>query len=133
MAAISSIIKSSINNIAKGRTKVMQAVRKLSIAMLVLTVGFYPVAASAFQAPASGSFAYSVYDLFMNEILTGAIGFTIAAGLVLYAIFWAVRSNVFGTIVCAICAGLIIFIEDVVISLGITVAEVGNTVSKYLF
>ena len=111
----------------------MQAVRKLSIAMLVLTVGFYPVAASAFQAPASGSFAYSVYDLFMNEILTGAIGFTIAAGLVLYAIFWAVRSNVFGTIVCAICAGLIIFIEDVVISLGITVADMGNTVSTYLF
>ena len=82
----------------------MQAVRKLSITMLVLTIGFYPVVASAFQAPASGSFAYSVYDLFMNEILTGAIGFTIAAGLVLYAIFWAVRSNVFGTIVCAICA-----------------------------
>ena len=111
----------------------MQAVRKLSIAMLVLTVGFFPVVASAFQAPASGSFAYSVYDLFMNEILTGAIGFTIAAGLVLYAIFWAVRSNVFGTIVCAICAGLIIFIEDVVISLGITVAEVGNIVAKSLF
>ncbi len=69
----------------------------------------------------------------MNEILTGAIGFVIAAGLVLYAIFWAVRSNVFGTIVCAICAGLIIFIEDVVISLGITIAEVGNIVSKSLF
>ena len=111
----------------------MQAIRKSNIALIVLTVGFCPAVASAFQAPASGSFAYSVYDLFMNEILTGAIGFTIAAGLVLYAIFWAVRSNVFGTIVCAICAGLIIFIEDVVISLGITLPDIGDIVSKALF
>ena len=91
----------------------------MSIAVFVLIIGFFPALAFAFTAPASGSFAFSVYDLFMNEILTGAIGFVIAAGLVLYALFWAVRSNVFGTIVCAIAAGLIIFIEDVVISLGL--------------
>jgi hypothetical protein len=100
----------------------MQAIRKLSIAVYVLTIGLCPAVALAFAAPATGSFAYSVYDLFMNDILTGAIGFVIAAGLVLYALFWAVRSNVFGTIVCAICAGLIIFIEEVVISLGVTIA-----------
>lgn len=97
----------------------MKSIRKITIAVYIMTIGLFPALASAFQAPASGSFAFSVYDLFMNEILTGAIGFVIAAGLVLYAIFWAVRSNVFGTIVCAIAAGLIIFIEDVVISLGL--------------
>ena len=111
----------------------MQAIKKVNIALFVLTVGFCPAAAFAFQAPAAGSFAYSVYDLFMNEILTGAIGFTIAAGLVLYAIFWAVRSNVFGTITCAICAGLIIFIEEVVVSLGITFADIESIVSASLF
>lgn len=99
----------------------MKSISKMSIAVYFLIIGFYPALAFAFSAPATGSFAYSVYDLFMNEILTGAIGFVIAAGLILYAIFWAVRSNVFGTIVCAICAGLIIFIEDVVISLGLTI------------
>ena len=97
----------------------MKSIRKMSIAVFVLVIGFCPTLSFAFTAPASGSFAFSVYDLFMNEILTGAIGFVIAAGLVLYALFWAVRSNVFGTIVCAIAAGLIIFIEDVVISLGL--------------
>lgn len=91
----------------------------ISLATIVLS----PVSAMAFEAPSTGSFAYSVYDLFMNDILTGAIGFVIAAGLILYAIFWAVRSNIFGTIICAICAGLIIFIEEVVISLGITINE----------
>ncbi len=111
----------------------MQAIRKLSIAVFVLTIGLCPAVALAFEAPATGSFAYSVYDLFMNDILTGAIGFVIAAGLVLYALFWAVRSNVFGTIVCAICAGLIIFIEEVVISLGVTIAKIGTTASTFPF
>jgi hypothetical protein len=53
--------------------------------------------------------------------------------LILYAIFWAVRSNVFGTIVCAICAGLIIFIEEVVISLGIAITDIGTVTFTGLF
>lgn len=109
----------------------MQTISKMSVAVYVLIlggliIGLCPALAFAFEAPAAGSFAFSVYDLFMNDILTGAIGFVIAAGLILYAIFWAVRSNVFGTIVCAICAGLIIFIEEVVISLGITISDIGT-------
>jgi hypothetical protein len=111
----------------------MKSISKMSIAVYVLVIGFCPVLAFAFTAPASGSFAFSVYDLFMNEILTGAIGFVIAAGLVLYALFWAVRSNVFGTIVCAICAGLIIFIEDVVISLGVDITDIEAFVTKGMF
>ena len=105
----------------------------MRLAVYVLVVGFFPALAFAFTAPASGSFAFSVYDLFMNEILTGAIGFVIAAGLVLYALFWAVRSNFFGTIICAIAAGLIIFIEDVVVSLGVDIADVETFVSKSMF
>ena len=96
---------------------------KIWIAVNLFIIAICPAPASAFEAPSEGSFAYSVYDLFMTDILTGAIGFVIAAGLILYAIFWAVRSNIFGTIVCAICAGLIIFIEEVVISLGITISD----------
>ncbi len=96
--------------------------KKLAV-MGLSAVILFPASAMAFEAPASGSFAYSVYQLFMVDILTGAIGFVIAAGLILYAIFWAVRSNIFGTIICAICAGLIIFIEEVVISLGITLND----------
>ena len=103
------------------------------IAVYVLVIGFCPGLASAFTAPASGSFAFSVYDLFMNEILTGAIGFVIAAGLVLYALFWAVRSNFFGTIICAIAAGLIIFIEDVVVSLGVDITDIEAFVTKGMF
>ena len=101
----------------------MKLLTKNWVAMSLAIIALSPASAMAFEAPATGSFAYSVYDLFMNDILTGAIGFVIAAGLILYAIFWAVRSNMFGTIICAICAGLIIFIEEVVISLGITVNE----------
>jgi hypothetical protein len=108
----------------------MKSIRKISIAVYVLVIGFCPALAFAFTAPATGSFAFSVYDLFMNQIMTGAIGFVIAAGLVLYALFWAVRSNFFGTIICAIAAGLIIFIEDVVVSLGVDIADVEALVSK---
>ena len=116
----------------------MQTISKMSVAVYVLIIkvliiGLCPALAFAFEAPAAGSFAFSVYDLFMNDILTGAIGFVIAAGLILYAIFWAVRSNVFGTIVCAICAGLIIFIEEVVISLGITITDIGTLTVTGLF
>lgn len=105
----------------------MKTITRTSIALSIFITGLSPSMALAFEAPAEGSFAFNVYDLFMNDILTGAIGFVIAAGLILYAIFWAVRSNIFGTIVCAICAGLIIFIEEVVISLGMTVTDLAAT------
>ena len=111
----------------------MKSLSKISIAVYVLVIGFCPALAFAFTAPATGSFAFSVYDLFMNQIMTGAIGFVIAAGLVLYALFWAVRSNVFGTIVCAICAGLIIFIEDVVISLGVDITDIEAFFTRGMF
>ncbi len=104
----------------------MKTITKIWIAVSAFTIVLSPTLAFAFEAPAEGSFAFNVYDLFMNDILTGAIGFVIAAGLILYAIFWAVRSNIFGTIVCAICAGLIIFIEEVVISLGLSVSDIGT-------
>lgn len=101
----------------------MKAFTNKWIIVSLAIIALCPASALAFEAPATGSFAYSVYQLFMVDILTGAIGFVIAGGLILYAIFWAVRSNIFGTITCAICAGLIIFIEEVVISLGMTLND----------
>jgi hypothetical protein len=99
---------------------VMKRFTKMGIFVYGFIIGLWPGFALSFETPSDGSFAYNVYDLFLNDILKGAIGFVIAAGLILYAIFWAVRSNIFGTITCAICAGLIIFIDEVVISLGMT-------------
>ena len=101
--------------------KMSIGINKMSLAVFFFITGLCPGLSFAFETPSDGSFAYNVYDLFINDILTGAIGFVIAAGLILYAIFWAVRSNIFGTIVCAICAGLIIFIEEVVVSLGMVI------------
>lgn len=44
-------------------------------AVTVTVASFYAIDASAITAPASGSFAYDLYDVGVNKILKGAPGF----------------------------------------------------------
>jgi hypothetical protein len=82
----------------------------LGMMMLAATAG-------AFAAPAAGSFGYDVYDIVVNQILNGPIGFI---GGVILIVFGATQiiKNWMMTIMCVIAGTVLIRAEDLVITLG---------------
>jgi len=97
----------------------MKTFTRIWIAIHVFILGLCPTTSFAFDSPSEGAFLYNIYDLFVNDILKGPIGWVIAGCLILAAIFFAIRSSIFGTLICALCAGVVVKIEEVVQSLGI--------------
>jgi len=81
--------------------------------------------AGAFAAPAVGSFGYDVYDIVVNQILNGPIGFI---GGVILIVFGATQiiKNWMLTIMCVIAGTVLIRAEDLVITLGAMVAFVDH-------
>jgi hypothetical protein len=73
--------------------------------------------AMAFTAPAAGSFGFDVYDIVVNQILNGPIGFI---GGVILIVFGATQiiKNWMMTIMCVIAGTVLIRAEDLVITLG---------------
>ena len=73
------------------------------IGLLLLIAG----SASAYTVPVSGELAYTVYDIVMNKIIGGPIGYTAAGGLVTYGAyaFGTGAQGGTGTAIKAITAG----------------------------
>jgi len=76
------------------------------------------VDAYAITAPALGTPAYDVYDLAVNKFLKGAIGFSVASGMIGYAGFKALQNDVFGAIGSGIGGGILLGAPSIVGSLG---------------
>ncbi|AEA33605.1 hypothetical protein [Hippea maritima] len=72
-------------------------------------------AAHAITAPASGSFAYDVYDVGVNSILKGPIGFVGGVGAVVFGAIAAVQGRVL-TAVPAILGGAAMLKADTIVS-----------------
>ncbi|MDH5542051.1 MAG: hypothetical protein OEY64_03705 [Nitrospinota bacterium] len=72
----------------------------------------------AITAPATGTPAYDVYDLAVNKFLKGAIGFSVASGMIGYAGFKALQNDVFGAIGSGIGGGILLGAPSIVGSLG---------------
>jgi hypothetical protein len=73
--------------------------------------------AAAFTTPAAGSFGFDVYDIVVNQILNGPIGFI---GGVILIVFGATQiiKNWMLTIMCVIAGTVLIRAEDLVVTLG---------------
>ena len=69
-------------------------------------------------APASGDFLYDVYDIAVNKILKGAIGFVAGVGIVAYGVFMALRNALLPALLAFIGGGIIIKADAIVTSLG---------------
>lgn len=73
--------------------------------------------ATAFTAPATGAFGYDVYDIAVNQILGGPIGFIGAVALIVWGAT-KMMTNWMITIVCVIAGSILIRAEDMVQTLG---------------
>jgi hypothetical protein len=76
--------------------------------------------ALAFTAPAAGDFGYDIYDITVNQILGGPIGFIGAVALIVWGAT-KMMTNWMITIVCVIAGTILIRAEDMVTTLGAVV------------
>jgi hypothetical protein len=125
--SIGSITKRKLQEeVMKGVTvnaslQTVSAVSRLGKALRVPAAAFAALLMSglamAFTAPAVGSFGYDVYDIVVNQILNGPIGFI---GGVILIVFGATQiiKNWMMTIMCVIAGTVLIRAEDLVITLG---------------
>jgi hypothetical protein len=86
-----------------------------SLAMLFL---IWSRNVSAFTVPAAGSFAYDIYDVAVNDILKGPIGFVAGIGFIVLCVFFIARQMVLPSILCIFAGIILIKADSIVTSLG---------------
>ena len=77
--------------------------------------------AFAIAVPAAGSFAFDVYDIAVNRILDGPIGFVAGVGAMAVGAVCAVQQKVFEAIPCILGGAVLLNADSLVTSLGIVV------------
>lgn len=88
--------------------------------LLALLLTFAASTAMAFTAPATGAFGYDVYDIVVNQILNGPIGFIGGVALIVLGVT-KIMTNWMLTILCIIAGTMLIRAEDMVVTLGATI------------
>ena len=86
--------------------------------LLFVTAGLMLSAiAGAFTAPAVGDFGYDIYDIVVNRILNGPIGFIGGVALIVFGAT-KIMTNWMMTILCIIAGTILIRADDLVVTLG---------------
>lgn len=78
-------------------------------------------AAHAVAAPAKGSFAFDVYDIAINKILKGGIGFVAGAGAMVAGAVCAIQQKVMESVPCVLGGAVLLNGDKLVTTLGMIV------------
>jgi hypothetical protein len=73
----------------------------------------------AITAPAVGSFAYDVYDMAVNSILKGPIGFVAGLGAVCFGAALAIQQKIGGAIPALLGGAVLLKSDTIVTSMGL--------------
>lgn len=77
--------------------------------------------ADAFTAPAAGSFAYDIYDIGVNDILKGPIGFVGGVGAMVAAGVMAIRQMILPATATVLGGAFLLKADSVVSTMGMMV------------
>jgi len=95
--------------------------RRLGIAMMVFGAAILGAKiAGAFVAPAAGTFAYTVYDVAVTQMLNGAIGFVAGVGAMVMGAVMALQQKVMLALPCILGGAVLLNAESLVTTLGLT-------------
>jgi len=75
----------------------------------------------AVTAPAAGSFAYDIYDIGVNKILGGPIGFVAGVGAIVVGAISAVQQKVFAAVPAILGGAGMLNADSIVESLGLMI------------
>ena len=99
--------------------KVEKAVRLMFFFMAVAAVLATPHAALAITAPVPGSFAYDVYDVGVNDILKGPIGFVAGVAAIVLGGVEAIRARMMMAIPAILGGAVLLKADTITTSLGL--------------
>lgn len=74
--------------------------------------------ASAITAPSSGSFAYTVYDIGVQKILKGPVGFVGGVVAIVIGAIMAMRAQVLPAVASILGGGVLLGADSIVSSMG---------------
>ena len=95
--------------------------RRLGLAMMAFgAVILGAKIASAFVAPAAGTFAYTVYDVAVNQMLNGAIGFVGGVAAMAMGAVMAIQQKIMLAIPCILGGAVLLNAETLITTLGAT-------------
>ena len=97
--------------------------KKKHVAIL-LAVFFLLVTASiaaAIPVPAAGSFAFDAYDIGVNKVLKGPIGFVIGVLSIAFGAWAAMRTEIMMAMAAVLGGGILLSADTVVASLGMVI------------
>ena len=100
--------------------RVLSAEDKLNrgmLAALMLTAAVSVGPAMAFTAPAAGSLGYDIYNVVVNQLLSGPIGFVGGVVLIVWGATQVMKQWLI-TVLCIIAGTVIITAQTIVTSLG---------------
>ena len=83
-------------------------------------VFFFTEAAHAFTAPAATDFAYTIYDIGVNKILKGPIGFVGGVAAMVLGAMMAIQQKIPMAIPCILGGAVLLGADTLVTSLGMT-------------
>ncbi len=89
----------------------------------MLALNLAPVlvpAAMAIEQPAEGDFAYDVYDIAVNKILKGPVGFVCGAACIVLGAVAAVKNQLMLAVPAFIGAGILLKADSLITTLGVT-------------
>lgn len=74
--------------------------------------------ALAIVAPVAGSFAFDIYDIGVNSILKGPIGFVAGVGAIIFGSIEAIRGQILGAVPAILGGAALLKADDIVQTLG---------------
>ena len=94
----------------------MEVIKTIAL-MLFISLGFCDFA-WAISAPPGGSFAYDIYEIAVNDILQGPIGYVAGVGFIALGAVNAGRNNIMAAIPCILGGGALLRANSIVETLG---------------
>lgn len=101
----------------KVRERIKRNKTTVALATVYILLGSARVAL-AITAPASGTFAYDVYDIGVNKILNGPIGFVAGVGAMAIGAVSAVQQKIFAAVPAILGGAVLLNADNLVTSLG---------------
>lgn len=93
---------------------------KLTMATMFAFVGALAISTDAFAitAPAATTFAYDVYDIAINNIIKGPIGFVAGAMAIVFGAVLAIKQEIMGAVPAILGGAILLKADTIVVSLG---------------
>ncbi len=106
------------------RSDILRFFARTNLSMPVTTTMVVLAMASiawAIAVPTAGDFGYDAYDITVNKILKGPIGFAIGIFAVGFGCKWAIQSEILPAIAAFVSAAILLQADAVVASFGMII------------